>query len=361
MTNAELSKRTRTSFLVSMILHAFLALVLSFILLERHQEDASEYMTVDMIIASKRIIPPRRMETRDSILNLRQSSKQRLRAPSNPQRQNPSTVDADLSFLTDESDRPAAFQDLTTDANLLKSRFEMAISKAKGADIAKPGTGSKQSIGDRGGAGSIGPSDGAGIFEMALYSIARDVLGKNRTGKEDVIFLVDASGSMEENIAAVARYLSRMIEVFEESDLDYTMGVISFNRILKDNYIKVYEQTKDAREIRNILRSIKCDGDERTLDAIEVGLTQVEFRNSVDRTFILVTDEPFTPRTVTRQTRKELSLKDMLDDDFQEIVKMCRGDGVKVSILGIDDAMHKSLAKETKGLWFQIPQQDGVM
>ena len=158
-------------------------------------------------------------------------------------------MDADLSFLTDESDRPAAFQDLTTDANLLKSRFEMAISKAKGADIAKPGTGSKQSIGDRGGAGSIGPSDGAGIFEMALYSIARDVLGKNRTGKEDVIFLVDASGSMEENIAAVARYLSRMIEVFEESDLDYTMGVISFNRILKDNYIKVYEQMPVRSEI----------------------------------------------------------------------------------------------------------------
>jgi hypothetical protein len=361
MTNSELSKRTRISFLMSMILHVFLALVFSFILLERHQEAASEYMTVDMIAPSRRIIPPRRIEARDSILDLRQSSRQRLMAPSNPQRQNPSTVEADYSFLTDESDRPAASQDLTTDADLLKSRFEMAIPKAKGADIVKPGTGSKQSIGERGGAGSIGPSDGAGIFEMALYSIARDVLGKNKTGKEDVVFLVDASGSMEENIAAVARYLSRMIEVFEDSDLDYTMGVISFNSILKDNFIKVYEQTQNANEIRNILRSIKCDGDERTLDAIEVGLTKVEFRDSVDKTFILVTDEHFLPRTATRQTHKGLSLKDMLDDDFREIVKMCRDDGVKVSVLGIDDEMHKSLAKETKGLWFQIPQQDGVM
>jgi len=361
MTNSELNKRARISLLVSMILHALLALVLSFILLERHQEVASEYMTVDMITPSRRIIPPRRIETRDSILDVRQSSKQRLRAPSNPQRQNPANVDTDYSSLTDESDRPAAFQELATDASLLKSRFEMALPKAKGSDIVKPGTGTKQSVGDRGGAGSIGPLDGAGIFEKALYSIARDVLGKNRTGKEDVVFLVDASGSMEENIAAVARYLSRMIEVFEESDLDYTMGVIRFNRVLKDNYIKVYEQTEDANEIRSILRSIKCDGDERTLDAIEVGLTQVEFRNTVDKTFILVTDEAFTPRTVTRQTRKELTLKDMLDDDFREIVKMCRGDGIKVSILGIDDAMHKLLAKETKGLWFQIPKQDGVM
>ena len=129
-----------------------------------------------------------------------------------------------------------------------------------------------------------------------------------------------------------------------------------------DNYITVYEQTTDVNHIKRILRNVKCDGNERTFDAIEVGLTQVEFRHPVDKTFVLVTDEAFTaPRTLTKRTRKGVALKDMLQEDFREIVKMCQTNSIKVNILGIEDEMHKSLAKETGGLWFQIPQQDGLL
>ena len=88
-------------------------------------------------------------------------------------------------------------------------------------------------------------------------------------------------------------------------------------------------------------------------------MTQVDFRSPVDKTFILVTDEPFTPRSVTRQTQRELTLGEMLKEDFREIVKTCQDDSVKVNVLGIDDEMHRSLAKMTGGLWFQIPQQGG--
>ncbi len=120
--------------------------------------------------------------------------------------------------------------------------------------------------------------------------------------------------------------------------------------------MKIFEQTKDANKIKSILRSIKCDGDERTLDAIEIGLTQVKFRQPSDITFILVTDEPFTPRTSTRETRSDLNLKQMLQQDFQAILRMCKEKAVKVNVLGVDDEMQKTLAKETEGLWFQVPQ-----
>jgi len=165
---------------------------------------------------------------------------------------------------------------------------------------------------------------------------------------------------MKDNIIAVARHISKMIDVFKEGDLDYTIGIIRFNRVLKVNDVKIFDQTGDVNQIKKILRSIKCDGDERTLDAIEVGLTQVKFRDPVDKTFILVTDEPFTARTSTRQKRRDLSLGDMLQEDFRDIVAMCQSDGVKISILGIDDEMHKSMTKQTGGLWFQIPEQGGL-
>ena len=196
------------------------------------------------------------------------------------------------------------------------------------------------------------------MFETALYWIARNTASQNKTGKEDVVFLIDASGTMADNIAAVARYVSRMVDVFKESELDYTMGVVRFKRILKENDVKIYEQTADVDQIKKILRSIKCKGDERTLDAIDVGLTQVEFRNPVDKTFILVTDEAFTPRSDTRRDRRDLTRGQMIREDFRNTVKACQNDGVKVNVLGIDDALHKALAKETNGLWFQIPQQD---
>ena len=223
----------------------------------------------------------------------------------------------------------------------------------------KPGVGLRQSGGDGGsGVGTVGIAPEAGMFETALYWIARNTASKNKTGKEDIVFLIDASGSMGEHIAAVARYISKMIDVFKESDLDYTMGVVRFNRILKKNDIKVYKQTADVDQIKTILKTIQCDGDERTLDAIEVGLTQVEFRSPVDKTFILVTDEPFTPWSVTRRTRRgELTQGEMLEEDFREMVKTCQDDNVKVNVLGINDERHKSLAKQTGGLWFQIPQQ----
>lgn len=356
MTNSDLSRRTRLSFLVSLILHTVLALVLGLILLEQPTQTAMESMAVDMVKATKRAMPSRRMEMRESISDFRKPKTQESKTRLSPQRFRP--VDTDFSEQSRSTDTTAAVPELATNVDRLKSRFDMPLRRATGAIIMKPGTGAKRSTGDGSGKASVVLPGEAGIFETALYWIARNIVGKNKTGKEDIVFLVDASGSMEENIAAVARYISRMIDVLKENDLDYTMGVIKFNRVLKSNDIRVYEQTTVANQVKAILRSIDCDGDERTLDAIEVGLMQVEFRDPVDKTFVLVTDEAFTPRTQTRRTQKGVGLKEMLQGDFREIVQMCRNDSVKVNVLGIEDGMHKSLAKETGGLWFQIPQPD---
>ena len=360
MTDPSGKRRTQTSLLLSLILHALMALALAFVLVDQSTEIASESLEVDMISPVNRIIPPRRMERREAWQNTpdsRNLKKEKAKARFEPRRFEQADIDfADQLRSSDAATPPL---ELTTRADRLKSRFDMPLPGATGANFTKPAAGASRGTGSSA-AGSVGLSSEAGTFETALYWIARNTVGKNKTGKEDVVFLIDASGTMEDNIMAVARYISKMIDVFKESDLDYTMGVIRFNRdtLLKKNDVKIYEQTADVDKIKTILRSIKCIGDERTLDAIEVGITQVKFRRSVDKTFILVTDEGFTPRTVTRQKRKELTYKEMLEKDFQEILKMCQDGSVKVNILGIDDEMHKLLTKGTEGLWFQIPQQD---
>lgn len=360
MASGVLSKRTRDSFLLSLILHAVMVFVFGFVVLEHHQEKTRESIAVEMVSVMDRTIsniPHRILKTRESIFDFHKPKYWTPRAQFEQRfamrRIDPAKLsgshNAELLF----------FPELATSATRLRPQFSMPLPNPSGTVVTKPGGGSARSA-ISSGAPSAGLPDGAGIFEVALYWIARNVISKNKTGKEDIVFLIDASGSMEENIFAVARYLSRMIDVFEESKLDYTIGVIKFNRVLKDNDIKIYEQTKDSARIRAILRSIKCHGDENTLDAVESGLMQVKFRNPVDKTFVLVTDEAFKPFSVVRQERRALSRKELLWEDFLSVVQMCKNNGVKVSVMGTDDEMHKLLAKETGGLWFQIPQRSDI-
>jgi hypothetical protein len=314
-------------------------------------------MAVEMIASTKRITPHRRTEFRETTSDFYKPKQ--VEAKSSPKPRELEPVYADYEGQTYSSESVDLITDLSTDAKGLKSRFDMPLPKPMGANIEKPGTGSvrRSSDGNTQG-GAVGVSDGAEIFETALYWISRNIVGKNKTGKEDIVFIIDASGSMEENIASVSRHLNKMIDVFKESDLDYTVGIIEFKRILKNNDIRIHEQTQDIVQIRSVLRSIVCDGDERALDAIEIGLKHVKFRPSVDKTFILVTDETFTRRTITRQTRKDISARDMLQEDIRDITRMCQEKEIKVNVLGLEDKLHKSLAKETGGLWFQIPKPD---
>jgi hypothetical protein len=119
----------------------------------------------------------------------------------------------------------------------------------------------------------------------------------------------------------------------------------------------VYEQTNDLNQFKSVLRSIKCAGDESILDAIDVGLTQVKYRNTVDKTLILVTDEPIRARPRQEGTPQSLSRKDLLKNDLQEIIQKSIDKGIKISVIALDDETHKSLANETSGVWFPIPRQ----
>jgi hypothetical protein len=360
MANYGLKNKARIAFLLSLILHLLLILILGLFLLQQPHEGTKESVTVDITRSLRQVSPPRRIALRSNILDSRQIMKQAGKEQLRPKPMMRENINLNFTRQSMSAQQNADIPDVTTSAERLRSEFDMPLSKAVGSKVAKSGTDTKRSFGNRNDGGIGVPTGGGGIFETALYWIARNLISKNKTGKEDIVFIIDASGSMEENIAAVARYISKMIEVFKESKLDYTIGVIKYNRILKTNDVKIYEQTKDASEIRSILRAIKCDGDERTLDAIETGINQVKYRNSVDKTFILVTDESFTPRTATRQNRPEITLRQMLVEDFQAIMQMCKDKNIKVSILGVNDEMQKTLTKETEGLWFQIPQSENA-
>jgi len=346
----------RYSLLLSLILHTAIVLVLGFFILKSEQRKVRESIAVDMMntVKNKDVSIPRRViENRGSMLNISKQSEKLDMVHFKPRE---FTVSRTESLKLDNVPNVVKLSPMFgTSVSQIKSDFDAPLpaSSAMGTSIDRSGSGIGKTKISSG--GTPGLMDGANIFEVALYWIAKNIINKNKTGKEDIVFLIDASGTMEDNIAAVVRYINKMVDVLKDSKLDYTLGIVKFKRILKVNDIKVYEQTKDVNQFKSILRSIKCSDGESIFDAIETGLTQVKYRNNAEKTLILVTDESMQPKPRGEQTTRTLPRKEIIKQDLQEAIKMAQGIDAKISVIAIDDEMEKTLAKETGGVWFPIP------
>ena len=177
-------------------------------------------------------------------------------------------------------------------------------------------------------------------FSSVMKNLATEIAETSDGGPIDVVFVVDASGSMGDNIKAVAEHLTDMIDVYKSSDIDYQLGLTEFSAPQKNNRIKVLQLTNNLNQYKQDLHAIVPRGDENALDAIEQTVTELRFRATSKKHLIIVTDEPFT------------SLNGIKTEDS---IALCREYGIYVNVLGNQNAEHKQLASQTNGKWHAIP------
>ena len=190
-------------------------------------------------------------------------------------------------------------------------------------------------------ASAAAPVDRDAEMGEALEGIAESIADSNgEPVTVDIVFLLDISGSMIDNIRAVGRQLSQMVEVFEEKNVDFTLGIVIF-RYLEDDTI-IHPQTRDVERYKRLLTShvVAAAGDERAHNAIIKTIRRVNFRQGVNRRFVLVTDEA---------SKGSYSLSDVLVQCLQQ--------KIVVDVIGINHTTHKALTVKTGGLWFPIPKQ----
>ena len=274
----------------------------------------------------------------------------------------PKPIDANPTLLSTDADLPttpevvlSARQSMAADA--VESRYTrhrgMRIKNPrKGTDTgmkkrAKE-TGAGQGIGN--GVADIGAGAGQGLFETGaeqptfrsvIEELTEDIITASGGAPVDVVFVIDASGSMGDNINAVAEYLGQMIDAYKASEIDYQLGLTHFSINEKNqNRIRVFQLTQDLSKIQTALYGIELGGDEHALDAINETMMKLRFRSNAVKHLILVTDEPFT------------SLHGFTVDDA---INRCRKNKVSVNVLGIDEPKHKWLAAVTGGTWHAIP------
>ena len=184
-------------------------------------------------------------------------------------------------------------------------------------------------------------------FGTVIKSLANEIVETSEGGPIDVVFVIDASGSMGDNIKAVAEHLTEMVDIYKSSGIDYELGLTHFsarvkkNTRKKENFIKVFQLTQKISEYKQNLYAIVPGGDENALDAIAQTVNEMRFRATSKKHLILVTDEPFT------------SIENLTVDNS---IALCREFGIYVNILGLPIKEHQLLASETNGKWHAIPE-----
>lgn len=184
------------------------------------------------------------------------------------------------------------------------------------------------------------PVDRDGMMGDALEGIAESVADGEGISIIDIVFLLDISGSMIDNIRAVGRQLTQMVTVFEEKGVDFRLGIVIF-RYLEDDTI-YHGLTRDVESYKQLLTShvVAAAGDERAHNAIIKSIRRVNFRDNAKRRFVLVTDEG---------SKGSYKLSDVL--------VQCWENQITVDVIGINHITHRALSSKTGGLWFPIPIQ----
>ena len=224
-------------------------------------------------------------------------------------------------------------------------RAEKNYIRRKETGARTPGKGTGSGIADRikgRGAGKAAGTGTGDIFRSILQQLTDGIIQSSGGGPIDVVFVVDASGSMGDNINAVAEYLADMIDTYKKSKIDYQLGLTHFNTDgYGKNSIRVFQLTRGLSQYKQNLYAIIPAGDENALDAIHQTLIEMRLRRNTTKHFILVTDEEFTS---------------LLGYTVEDTIAACQRNEIRVNVLGNNTPEHKLLATQTSGTWHAIPQ-----
>lgn len=125
-------------------------------------------------------------------------------------------------------------------------------------------------------------------------------LGKYSGGGSDladVVFVLDCSGSMGDDINQVRQYLGEFADSLAARGYDFQIGVVTFSTTVDD----VWDFTNNIEQIRQNLASIQLWGGVEDSPAALYRASQLSFRPGSKRTIIWITDEPYPEITYTKQ------------------------------------------------------------
>ena len=211
------------------------------------------------------------------------------------------------------------------------------------------GTSEVGMIGDGDGDGEgegTGNGDSTNPFAEALKNIADHIIATRELNKVNVVFVLDTSASMRNNIQQVAANLYAMTDEFDFVSLEYHLGMSEFSVRHEGQRLEVRTLLPDVAMLRRRMQKVLLSGNEHALDALIDTLSYIDFHHDADKFIVLVTDEPVSTAFQEEDAYTTMQEKAIKEYQLQEI---------RVNVLGHTEPYQRRLAEETGGLWQRIP------
>lgn len=131
---------------------------------------------------------------------------------------------------------------------------------------------------------------------------ALEYSGIIESGKADVVFVLDTTGSMSTPISNVKENIITFSEYLDVLGVDVRIGIVEYKDIYEDGSGSTVDHGfyYDLDEFKHVLDNFEIGGGgddyETAVDALEV-MSNVDFRSGVSRFAILVTDAPYKDGT----------------------------------------------------------------
>ena len=195
-----------------------------------------------------------------------------------------------------------------------------------------------------GGGGASGSTNVGGVFVYMMQDIARTLTQATTTGKVDIIFVLDETASMVDNIRGIRAYVDFLFEAMEREGRDATFGLVTFR-----DKTKTYGRTDDLGTFKNWLFKIGVDGGgdiaEAGLDGLMAAVKETQFRKGAQRFIVLASDGAFHDADYNGRSAYSLDA----------VIETLQKEQVRVDVIGIDYLPIQQIALATGGTWRAIP------
>ena len=349
-----LKKNIPNALIISIGLHILLLLVLGSLYRQRYDWHVKPVIEIEVFkIRSRksvhidRKLPRFSFQPSASAENMQQMKTVKVEPPSLERSAAPvSYPDATVELQTPELASPLRSEEGTHEKGL-------QAKPVGGSGTGGTGSGLSSRISGNGRLGGVGRGflDGTGdefsdlegltLPDLALTKVGKHIVANRSTDLVDVVFVVDGSGSMKNDIDAVREHLNNMTDLFESAGMDFTIGVVAFRAgtgygLLGLDF-EVIPQTRSISQVKNVLSQLKFRGDENGLDALIRAADEITFRRAAEVHFIFVTDEYVSGAYSS-----------------MDVVMKMKTSRIKVDVIGRDEPFQKFIAKSTGGLWLPI-------
>lgn len=195
-----------------------------------------------------------------------------------------------------------------------------------------------------GGGSSAGGANVGGVFVSMMKDIARTLADATLTESVDVIFVLDETESMRDNIRGIRAYVDFLFEAFERERRDATFGLVTFTDETRE-----FGQTDDLGTFKNWLFDIGVDGGgdiaEAGLDAIMTAVREMKFRKGAQRFIVLASDAAFHDADYDGRSAYSLD----------QVIEILQNKQIRVDVIGLDYLPIRQIALATGGTWRAIP------